>query len=56
MRNKQVILQAIIIGLTSAVTVFLLNGGKAGWLDIVGTIVGCWLGIFIVVRMQKKQA
>ncbi|MCI4170841.1 hypothetical protein [Bacillus spizizenii] len=56
MRNKQVNLQAIIIGLTTAVTVFLLNGGKAGWFDIVGTILGCWLGIFIVVRMQKKQS
>nr|WP_187441523.1 hypothetical protein [Bacillus subtilis] len=56
MGTKRVMLQAAIIGLTSAVTVFLLNGGKAGWLDIVGTIVGCWLGIFIIVRMQKKQS
>ncbi|MEG7381563.1 hypothetical protein V5785_20060 [Bacillus subtilis] len=56
MGTKRVILQATIIGLTSAVTVFLLNGGKADWLDIVGTIVGCWLGIFIVVKMQKKQS
>ncbi|KAF1679252.1 hypothetical protein AAGG74_14050 [Bacillus mexicanus] len=56
MRTKQVILQAISICLISAVTVFLLNGGRADWLDILGTIIGCWLGVFFVVRMQKKQS
>ncbi|MHC3398761.1 hypothetical protein ACV1QZ_20420 [Bacillus subtilis] len=56
MRTKRVILLAVMICLVSAITVFLLNGGKAGWLDIVGTIIGCWLGIFFVVRLEKKQA
>lgn len=56
MRTKRVMTQAVIIGLTSAITVFLLNGGKVDWLDIAGTIVGCWLGIFFVVRLEKKQA
>ncbi|MCY8083615.1 hypothetical protein MOC02_10000 [Bacillus inaquosorum] len=53
MRTKRVILLAVIISLISAATMFLLNGGKA---DILGTIIGCFLGIFVVVRIQKKQA
>ncbi|MCY7874729.1 hypothetical protein MOC41_03770 [Bacillus spizizenii] len=56
MRTKLVIRQAAIIGLTSAMTVFLLNGGKADWFDIIGTIAACLLGVFVVVRMQKKQS
>ncbi|AMA54535.1 hypothetical protein [Bacillus inaquosorum] len=56
MSTNRVILQAITIGLISAVTVFLLKGGKTDWLDILGTIIGCFLGIFVVVRIQKKQA
>lgn len=56
MRTKRVILLAVMISLVSAITVFLLNGGKAGWLDILGTIIGCFLGIFVVIRIQKKQS
>lgn len=56
MRTKRVMIQAVIIGLTSALTVFLLNGGKVDWFDLIGTIIGCFLGIFVVVRIQKKQA
>ncbi|WIG46937.1 hypothetical protein QPL78_20440 [Bacillus halotolerans] len=56
MRTKRVILLAVIISLISAATMFLLNGGKADWFDIIGTIMGCFIGIFVVVRMQKKQA
>ncbi|MEG7283355.1 hypothetical protein [Bacillus sp. 0909A] len=56
MRTKWVILLAVIISLISAATMFLLNGGKADWFDIIGTIMGCFIGIFVVVRMQKKQA
>ncbi|MBL6009081.1 hypothetical protein JNA71_11765 [Bacillus halotolerans] len=56
MRIKRVILLAVIISLISAATMFLLNGGKADWFDIIGTIIGCFLGIFVVVRIQKKQA
>ncbi|QIW82013.1 hypothetical protein [Bacillus tequilensis] len=56
MLTKRVILLAVIISLTSAATMFLLNGGKADWLDILGTIIGCFLGVFVVVRMQKKQS
>ncbi|MEC1732374.1 hypothetical protein P4T79_06505 [Bacillus mojavensis] len=56
MRTKRVILLAVIISLISAATMFLLNGGKADWFDIIGTIIGCSLGIFVVVRIQKKQA
>ncbi|QYX43475.1 hypothetical protein K1Y82_20445 [Bacillus inaquosorum] len=56
MHTKRVILLAVIISLISAATMFLLNGGKADWFDILGTIVGCFLGIFVVVRIQKKQS
>ncbi|WP_286059204.1 hypothetical protein [Bacillus mojavensis] len=56
MRTKRVILLAVIIGIISAVVVFLLNGGKLDWFDLTGTIIGCFLGIFVVVRIQKKQA
>ncbi|MCY8199030.1 MULTISPECIES: hypothetical protein [Bacillus] len=56
MHTKRVILLAVMISLVSAITVFLLNGGKADWFDIIGTIIGCFLGIFVVVRIQKKQA
>ncbi|PLR88702.1 hypothetical protein [Bacillus halotolerans] len=56
MRTKRVILLAVIISLISAATMFLLNGGKADWFDIIGTIMGCFIGIFVVVRIQKKQA
>ncbi|MCY8161560.1 MULTISPECIES: hypothetical protein [Bacillus] len=56
MRTKRVILLAVIISLISAAAMFLLNGGKADWFDILGTIIGCFLGIFVVVRIQKKQA
>ncbi|MCY8786788.1 hypothetical protein [Bacillus inaquosorum] len=56
MHTKRVILLAVIISLISAATMFLLNGGKADWMDILGTIIGCFLGIFVVVRIQKKQA
>ncbi|MGG7221606.1 hypothetical protein ACQXR1_15075 [Bacillus sp. ATD] len=55
MRTKRVILLAVMISLVSAITVFLLNGRKVDWLDIAGTIIGCFLGIFIVIRIQKKQ-
>ncbi|QRZ92889.1 hypothetical protein [Bacillus sp. LJBS06] len=54
MRTKLVILLAVIISLVSAITVFLLNGRKIDWLDIFGTIIGCFLGIFVVIRIQKK--
>ncbi|MEC1666314.1 hypothetical protein [Bacillus mojavensis] len=56
MGTKRVILLAVIISLISAATMFLLNGGKADWFDIIGIIIGCFLGIFVVVRIQKKQA
>ncbi|MCY7905570.1 hypothetical protein MOB40_11710 [Bacillus inaquosorum] len=56
MHTKRVILLAVIISLISAATIFLLNGGKADWLDFLGTIIGCFLSIFVVVRIQKKQA
>ncbi|AUZ28521.1 hypothetical protein C1T28_13945 [Bacillus subtilis] len=56
MFTKRVIFLAVIISLTSAAAMFLLNGGKADWLDILGTIIGCFLGIFVVVRIQKKQS
>ncbi|MDL9993971.1 hypothetical protein [Bacillus stercoris] len=54
MRTKLVILLAVIISLVLAITVFLLNGRKIDWLDIFGTIIGCFLGIFVVIRIQKK--
>lgn len=56
MRTKRVILLAVIIGIISVAVVFLLNGGKSDWLDILGTIIGCFLGIFVVIRIQKKQS
>ncbi|CUB20265.1 hypothetical protein BN2127_JRS7_00469 [Bacillus subtilis] len=56
MHTKRVILLAVIIGIISTAVVFLLNGGKADWFDLIGTIIGCTLGIFVVLRMQKKQA
>lgn len=56
MRTKRVILLAVIIGIISAAVVFLLNGGKLDWFDLIGTIIGCFLGIFVVVRIQKKQS
>ncbi|KFF54946.1 membrane protein [Bacillus subtilis] len=56
MRTKRVILLAVMISLVSAITVFLLNGRKVDWLDIFGTIIGCFLGIFVVIRIQKKQS
>lgn len=55
MRTKRVILLAVMI-LVSAITVFLLNGCKVDFLDIAGTIIGCFLGIFVVIRIQKKQS
>ncbi|OIR60055.1 hypothetical protein BLL41_17650 [Bacillus sp. FMQ74] len=56
MRTKRVILLAVMICLVSAITVFLLNGRKVDLLDILGTITGCFLGIFVVIRIQKKQS
>ncbi|CAI6322257.1 hypothetical protein [Bacillus subtilis] len=56
MRTKRVILLAVMISLVSAITVFLLNGCEVDFLDILGTIIGCLLGIFVVVRIQKKQS
>nr|WGD94654.1 hypothetical protein P5642_16600 [Bacillus subtilis] len=57
MRTKRVILLAVMISLmVSAITVFLLNGCKVDFLDIAGTIIGCFLGIFVVIRIQKKQS
>ncbi|MGQ5208963.1 hypothetical protein [Bacillus subtilis] len=56
MRTKRVIRLAVMISLVSAITVFLLNGCKVDFLDILGTIIGCFLGIFVVVRIQKKQS
>lgn len=56
MRTKRVILLAVMISLVSAITVFLLNGCKVDFLDIGGTIIGCFLGIFVVIGIQKKQS
>ncbi|MDQ1852561.1 MULTISPECIES: hypothetical protein [Bacillus] len=56
MRTKRVILLAVMISLVSAITVFLLNGRKVDWFDLIATIIGCFLGIFIVIRIQKKQS
>ena len=56
MQTNRVILLAVMICLVSAITVFLLNGCKVDFLDIGGTSIGCFLGIFVVVRIQKKQS
>ncbi|MCY8203518.1 hypothetical protein [Bacillus sp. FSL H8-0515] len=56
MRTKRVILLAVVIGIISAAVVFMLNGGKADWFDLIGTIIGCFLGIFVVLRIQKKHS
>lgn len=47
MHTKRVILLAVIISLISAATMFLLNGGKADWLDI-GALLAAFLAYLLL--------
>lgn len=48
---KWVIFLVVVIGIILVVVVFLLNGGKVDWFDFIGIIIGCFFGIFVVLRI-----